>query len=223
MKKINVLGICLKDYTLKEALKNVDQYMQGRAVNTIAYISSKLLMAADGNDDWKTWIEAVDMTIFTETDILCIEGGISKNRVREIEENAFLIEFLKKAACENRSIYLLSDTQEKLTKLQENICRLQENLLIEDAAVLEFMESADMLINEINDWAPDIIISNLPSPRQERLMYEDKMKINARVWLALSEESMDGIGHQSIWRRLLRRIETKTFRKIAEKYHNDVK
>lgn len=221
MRKINVLGICLTDYTLKESLKIADQYMKSGAGNTIAYLSSKLLIAADGNEEWKAWIEAVDMTLCTEADVLCTEEGLPKSRIREIEENMFLVEFLRKAAKEKRKIYLLVNTREKLAALQEELLQLQDNLQITGGAVLELTDSADTFINEANDLAPDIIISELPSPRQEQIMYENRKKINAKIWLALLEGSTVCARHQNIGERLMRYIYIKIFRKRVEQYHNN--
>ncbi len=224
MRKINVLGICLKDYTLKEALQLADGYMQKNgAVHTIAYISSQLLIAADGSSEWKEWIESLDMTICTDADVLCADGGMPKSRISEIEENAFLVEFLKKAAKEGRRICLLADTKEKLALLQENLLHLQENLPITGSFVLGMPERAAAFINEANDIVPDVIISELPAPWQKQLLLENKKKINTRIWLALPEGGPACIRRQSIGKRLMQRIYRKIFKKRVKRYHNGKK
>ena len=220
MKEINVLGIQLKDYALRESLKLVDGYMKNRALNTIAYISSQILVTADGNAAQKEWIESMDMTVCAETDILNTDGGLSKNRVKEVEEDAFLTEFLKKTAREKRKLFLLAETQEGLQLLQDELIGLQGNLQIVGKEVVAPEMNIDNLINEINDLVPDIILSRLPSPRQECLMYENKKKINAAVWLALLEGNVARTRRQNAWKRVMRYIYKKVFRKKVADYRN---
>lgn len=222
MNKINILGITIKDYTLKEALKNADRYMKSGALNTIGYISSKLLIAAaNGSDTWKEWLEAFDMTVCTDADILCAGEEISKSRIREIEENSFLIEFLKKAAKEKRSIYLLADTEERLERLETGLRQMQDNLNMAGKSVLPYVEDIDGFINEVNGIVPDVIISRIPSPTQERLIHENKNRINAGVWLALLEENKIGTRRDPRSGRIMGYIYARLFRKKVEKYHNE--
>lgn len=221
MNKINILGINIKDYTLKEASKNFDAYMKNGALNTIGYISSKLLiMAANGGDEQKEWLESLDMTICTEPDILCTEEEISKSRVREIEENVFLATFLQKAVREKRAVCLVAHTKECVDTLQAELEQLQAGLRISGSAVLTPEESIDAFINEVNDLVPDIIISRLPSLWQEQLMYENKKKINAKIWLALPEESRLGTGRKGGEKRFMKYIYGKVFQKKVEKYRS---
>ena len=149
MKEINVLGIQLKDYALRESLKLVDGYMKNRALNTIAYISSQILVTADGNAAQKEWIESMDMTVCAETDILNTDGGLSKNRVKEVEEDAFLTEFLKKTAREKRKLFLLAETPEGLQLLQDELIGLQGNLQIVGKEVVAPEMNIDNLINNL--------------------------------------------------------------------------
>lgn len=219
MNKINILGINIKDYTLKEALKNSEGYMKNGACNTIAYISSRqLAAAAGGNEMQREWIESVDMTICAEADILCAEEGIGRNRIREIEENAFLVEFLKRAVRDRRNVYLLSDTEEHLSMLQTWLQQLQAGLCIAGKAVLPEEENIDNFINEVNAVAPDIMISQWLPPRQEHLVYEDKKKINAKIWLALLENSMVRTERKTTGSRMKQYFVRKVFRKKVEKY-----
>lgn len=219
MNKINILGINIKDYTLKEAVKNYDAYMKNGVLNTIGYISSKLLiMAANGSEEQREWIESLDMTICMEPDILCTEKEISRGRAREIEENAFLAAFLQRAVRERRSICLMAHTKECAEELQAELEQFQAGLRITGIAVLTQEESIDAFINEVNDLVPDIIISRLPLLWPEQLMYENKKKINAKIWLSLPEGGRLGIGRKGGEKRFMKYIYGKVFQKQVEKY-----
>ena len=52
----------------------------------------------------------------------------------------------------------------------------------------EGQDSADDLVNELNDVSPDVIISKLPNIVQQQLICENRHMINASVWVALLYE-----------------------------------
>ena len=70
MKKIHILGVAIRDYTLKESLTLTDEYLKNGAMNTVLFVSAKMLLAAGENPELKEWIESMDMTVCAETDIL---------------------------------------------------------------------------------------------------------------------------------------------------------
>lgn len=220
MRKINILGIRLKDYTLRESLKKVDEYMKNGALHTIAYISSQMLVTADENAAQKEWIESMDMTICAEVDILYTEEGVSKNRVREIEENAFMTELLRKIAREKRKIYLIAETKEQLVTLQRELLEMQNNLQVVGCAVLSPEDNVDNFINEVNDLVPNVIFSRISSPRQEQLIYENKKKINAGIWVALLEGNVVHNRRQKARKQLIRYVYKKLFHKKVADYRS---
>lgn len=191
MKKINLLGISLTDYSLKESLKLSNQYMNNGALNTISVISTQILVEAAENPQQIEWIESMDLTIWGETDILRAADNATRNRLREVENGDFLQEFFHRIARNRKTVYLLSDSEQQLTCLKERVLELQPGLnIVGQYALEDIAAGTDSFINEINDIVPAVIVSRFPYPLQEQLMYENKMKINANVWIALPEHSV---------------------------------
>ena len=63
MQKINILGVELTDYSLKESLLRLDGYVRGGGLNTILYITTPVLIMAGENEEEKKEIESMDMTL----------------------------------------------------------------------------------------------------------------------------------------------------------------
>ncbi|HKM03419.1 MAG TPA: WecB/TagA/CpsF family glycosyltransferase [Lachnospiraceae bacterium] len=186
MKQIKLLGITLRDYTLRESMKLVNSYLNNGALNTISYISTQILVEAAENPEQQEWIESMDLTISGELDILRAAAITSRNRFHEVENDEFMKEFLKKIVRNRKTIFLLSDSQGNLENLQNEIREYQENIRIVGSYILDELSGRqDSLINEINDIVPTVIISCMPYPYQEQLMYENKIRINSEVWIAL--------------------------------------
>lgn len=190
MKKMDLLGISLTDYTLREAMKRSNEFMYNGALNTISYISIQMLVDAVEDEERKTWIESMDMTVCGETDILRAAGILARNRIREVEEDEFLKEFIRKLSRNKRKLYLIAENEEEVKKLEDYLRCYGTDLLITGryAADRETV-SVDNLINDINDIVPNIIISKLSSPWQEQLMSENRQFVNADIWLGLLEHS----------------------------------
>ena len=95
MKEMNILGVSITEYSLKESLKLTDIYLENGAMNTVLFVSAKMLLAAGENPELKEWIESMDMTVCAETDILRAADMATMSRVREIENNAYLKEVVR--------------------------------------------------------------------------------------------------------------------------------
>lgn len=222
MKQINLLGITLRDYTLRESMKLASIYLNSGALNTISYISTQILVEAGENAEQKEWIESMDLTISGELDILRAATITNRNRFHEVENDEFMKEFLKKIVRSRKTIFLLSDSETSLANLHKELLEYQENIQIVGSYILDELSGGqDSLINEINDIVPTVIISCMPYPYQEQLMYENKKRINAEVWIALpgnrksKKRKKFGTGKISLY------FDKRIFRKRVSKYQNE--
>lgn len=222
MKKINLLGISLRDYTLKESMKLASIYLNNGALNTISYISTQILVEAGENLEQQEWLESMDLTISGDLDILRAAAITSRSRFHEVENDEFIKEFLKKIVRSRKTVFLLSDSETSLANLYKEMLEYQENIQIVGSYILDELSGGqDSLINEINDIVPTVIISCMPYPYQEQLMCENKKRINAEIWIALpgnrrsKKRKKFGNGKISLY------LDKRIFRKRISKYQNE--
>ncbi len=230
MRTINVLGIELKDYPLREALKLTERYMNNGALNVIAYVSQKRLILAAENEKLKNWVEQLDLTLYSDPEILNgaeqAENGLleeqetrkvtlQSGRQKEIEDRAYLREFSKRAVKYRKKIYLLAASEEKVNAMQKSLRESQNGLLIAGYGILNGDENGtdqeSAIVNEINDIAPGIIIAELPFESCCHFVENNRMYINADVILELPEEGVTkAVPHGLVrltlfgWRKLFR-------------------
>lgn len=222
MKEINLLGISLIDYTLKESLKLSNHYLNNGALNTILVVSTRILVEAGENPEYKKWIESMDMTVCGETDILRATDSATRNRLKEVENGEFVREFFHRLAWNHKKVFLLSNSEQQMEFLKKKIQEVHSNLIIVGQYVLEDVTTGmDFFINEINDVVPNVIISSMPHPLQEQLMYENRMKMNANVWLALPEHSVIQTRKGIRTSRLLTLFYKKMFKRRVSRYNNE--
>lgn len=189
MKVIDVLGMQITDYPMKEAIKLALKYVSGGAMNTIFYVSSQVLLDAGDNPRQKEWLESMDLILYGEPTVLDVLGERSRERKNEIKQDEFLHEFVKKIARGKQSVYLILDTQEKADALEQYLTELHGSIQIVGKYIWDDTASGtEDLVNELNDASPDVIISKLPNAVQQRLICENRRMINANVWVALLYE-----------------------------------
>lgn len=185
MKEIDVLGVTVKDCSLRESLKITDGYLRNGAMNTIVYLSSKLLVDAGANEEQRAWIQAADLTIFGDANVLRTIKA-QEHRIQEVQEDIYLREFLKKLVRMKRKVFLLSDSKEHMDSLQQELTEAQENLQIVRKYIMEEEGDEEQhLLNEINESAPSVIISRVDYAFQGKLMEEGRKFCNADIWIGL--------------------------------------
>lgn len=223
MKEIFILGLKLRDYSMREKLQLSEKYMHNGILNTIECVNAQVVMRAGEDEDQKKKLEAMDLVVCCDTDIAHAAGVVSYTRLREIENNSFLKEFIRKLVREKRTVYLIADGEDSLKALKDELEELSGRLRIVGSGILHegLTESGiDTLLNDINDKAPKVLFSLCNYPFQETFIYENKGKINANIWLGLQkgcpirQEKEKGI------RKLSRSLERRLFRKKVCQYEN---
>lgn len=221
MQKINILGTAITDYSLKESLALMEEYVRSGALNTILYITTPTLILAAKNEEEKQLIEAMDMTLCGDTDILRVAKIDAMGRLYEVENFVFLKEFLRRVVRSNKQVYLLAESEEELRKLGRELEMIQKGIVVGGSSIIEeAAEDKEEIINRINDVAPLAVISRLPSGRQEKWMLESKLLINAEVWLGIDKDMTLDRTEKSVYKKLRDKFYRKMFYRRISRFED---
>ncbi len=222
MQKMDILGVTLTDYSLKESLLLLDGFLENGALNTILYVTTPMLILAGKDENEKERIESMDMTLCGESDILRVAKIESKSRSYEVENLVFLKEFLRRIVRGGKTIYLLSDSEEDAQKLRDELKDFQRGISVRGYQIIkEDAENVEEVVNDINDIAPSVIISRMAGSRQEQWMLEAKPYINAEVWLGISKDMKLGERRESFQKKAMSRIYKKMFHDRMNRYNGE--
>lgn len=222
MQNINILGVMLTDYSLKESLTLLEEYMTNGKLNTILYITAPVLMAAGKDEEEKNCIESMDLTLCGDAELLRVSKIESASRQYEVENRVFLKEFFRRMVHRNRKIYLLAESEEDLETFRHELEMFQSGLLISGSSVMsEDTEDMEEIINRINDVAPAAIISRLPHGRQEKYMTDFKLLANAEVWLGIPKDMVLGATKEPFRKKMLGRIYKKIFHRRMNRFNDE--
>ena len=220
---MQLLGIELRDYSVKESLRLVGQYLNDAKLDTICFLSTDILLNAGEDENLKLWLESMDLTIPVSEEILHAAGITNRSRIKEVVNSVFYKEFVKRLSNEKRTMFILEETQSVLDASVEYIEKYASGIQLVGTYAFENLTGDEAsIINDINAAVPDIVISRLSSPRQEQFVFENKNKINAKIWVALKDtfvakENVKGLKFE----KLSKLIEKTIFRRMVSKYENN--
>lgn len=220
IKKIDILGMQLDNYTVREAIMQVESYLSNSALNTIESISMQMLLVSEEDPVVREVIASLDLAVIGEKEIMQVAGAKSMQRIDETEENDFSAEFFKRVERNKKSVFLLGGTEPKLARMKGQLQQEFPKLVIAgEYAVENCVGDLDAVINELNAMTPDVIVSILPTPMQEHFFFEHKDKMNASIWYGMGE---NGIGkkHHGIGNFFQSMIHKGRLKNSIEKYHD---
>ena len=193
IKKIDIMGILLDDYTVREALHQIESFSDDNVLRSIESISMQMLMEAEQDEELRNAISSLDLAIVGQKEILEVAGVGTMQRIKETEENDFFYEFLKRLERNHKRLFLLGETEEKNNRIKEKLIEQYPQLSIVGEYALEnCIGDQAAVINEMNAATPDLVLSALPSPTQEHFFWKHKDKINARIWYGVGDVEIDG-------------------------------
>lgn len=191
IKKVDILGVQLDNYTVREAIMKVEGYLDNNVLNIIERITAQMLIDLDTDDVIKNVIGSLDLAVIGDKEIIQATGLGTMQRIRETEENDFYFEFFKRVERNKKTVFLLGEKAERLneirTELEQEFPKLE---IVGEYAIEDCVGNWEGVINDINVLAPEVILSVLPSPLQEHFLWEHRDKMNANIWYGIGNLSV---------------------------------
>lgn len=192
-KKIDIMGIELDNYTVREAVMQVETYLSGDMLNTVESVSMRMLIESENDPVVREVLSMLDLAVIGEKEIIQAAGVPTMQRMQETEENDFTYEFFKRIERNKRSVFLLGETEHRIAGIKRELAEAFPKLIFAGEYALEnCVGDLEAVINEMNAMTPDIIVSILPTPLQEHFFAEHKDKMSATIWYGMGEFGIHG-------------------------------
>lgn len=208
IKEIIVAGIKLNSYTALENLTQIGNNLDNNVFTTVEEIYMRTLLLAKEDEVVKNEVEALDVTVIAENGVWDAAGENSSLRRREVERREFFFQLMHILERNKYSIFVLGEELQEVAVTCEYIAEEFPRLSIVGAKALEECIGTDEgIINDINLLAPGVIVSVLPSPRQEHFLAENKRMLSTKLWYGIGSGKIAGQKHS------LKHMLLKTLRK----------
>lgn len=224
IKKIDILGMQIDNYTVRESILRLDTYMSNTVLNIIETVTMKQLVKAAENPAIKDCLMQADLCIIGEREILAETGNATVQRMREVRDQDFMLELLKRVVRNQKRVFLIAMTSEELEEIQTVFTEINPKIsIVGSYAVADCVGDMDSVVNELNGTTPDIVISALDSPMEEEFILEHKDKIGAGVWYGIGASYKTVHGHRGVGELLQKLTFRGKLRHSVSKYENENK
>jgi len=185
-KTVDILGIPVDSITMTEAVSRVASFIEEGGLHMIFTPNAEIIMIAQKDDDLKN--------ILTQADMLTADGAgvvlASKLLKRRVPEKVSGVDMVREIfkACKEKSLrcYLLGSKPGVAQAAADNISREYPGVVIVGCHDGYFTEDMnDEIVNEINATNADLLLVALGAPKQEKWIYKNKDKLNARVCMGV--------------------------------------
>lgn len=186
IKKIDIAGLQLDNYTVREMIMKIDRCMSERNFTTIEEINMDTLHMAASDEDVKEAIGVLDYTVIADTGILSAASAETMQRKHEIEDHDFFYELFKRLERNHKNIFILGESESTVSEAAGFLKELFDKIEIKGSGVINDTENvSEAIVNEINIASPDVVVSFLPSPAQETFLLHNKDKLSTNLWYGI--------------------------------------
>lgn len=218
-KKVQVLGIQLDNYTVREMMLLLEEYITTEGLNLVEVVSPDLLMLASKNAEVKAMIEETDLQIIGHPVILEVVKESYEQQSNEIQKCELEKQFLQSLIRKKKTVYWIGASESALQGFQEYIEENYPDLNIVGYFAGTIGEvNADAVMNDINNTAADVILLNLPSPQQEQFVMENRNRFNARLCICMGTSLESRYPSRSRVSKLKALIDQTVFKRKVIKY-----
>lgn len=188
MNKMKVMNVELNLETTDDLLALADTYFDTPGLQLIGAVSMRMLMLAQKDGGFADILNHYDIALPGETVILQ-QGNIKEPALyKEINDNEFFEGFVDLLIRKQKRVFLLGETQYQMKELSEYFRKNYGEVLVVGMGCLTDGKEVSMLVNEINIQAPDVIFSVIPSPAQERFIWERRRMLDAGIWFGMNNQ-----------------------------------
>lgn len=186
MKKIRLLNTKVNNLTMQETIQAVDDMIQAERKSYIVAINVDVIMKIEKDPILKKIVDEADLTLVDGKPLIWI-SRFQKRPVKEKISGSDLVpELCRNAAQRRYTIFILGGKKGIAEKAKTNLERQYPDIRIVDtyAPPLGFEQNQPELtkINEMISAAhPDLLIVCFGCPKQEKFVYENMSKYDAKV------------------------------------------
>lgn len=214
--KIDVLGIRLDDYTAKDAIKAITEFIKEETVSMVEVVTAESVMRMAQDESGHRGHCTMDLVLPGDRAILEAAEVEDEKVLQDAENRGFLKMLFQYLHKNSISVFLLADTMDEAEELKKYIQKEYVNIRIAGVAgIPEGTSSDDMIINMINGAEAECIIASIISDKQEAFICRCKNILNVKLWVGISQMETFFTERDSLIERIFVFINRKILKKKA--------
>lgn len=184
MESVNILGVRIDKVDLNGAVFKVMELLKKGSPASVFTPNSEIIYLAKDDDEFKKILNSSDLNTADGIGVV-YASKILKNPVIERVAGFDLAKSLLPFMNENKlKLFLFGGKEGVGKRAKEEILKDYPDI---DICGIEngYFDSSDKIIENINAKSPDFVFVCLGAPKQEKWIYENKDKLNAKVLMGI--------------------------------------
>ncbi len=189
--KADMLGISIDLYDTKQATRMVCSYLNKESSNTVFFVDEKICRDIQDSDEARGLVNSSDMVLLSKKVGADVDSMHIKTQL-PIDVSTFFDKLFSQLEKDMQELYIVTDTDEEVDILMDAMHTNKSNLLIQGSGMEDIGEyQYDMLTNNINSVAPDVLLLCGGIDRQMDFLINYRTQINTSVCIFVGEEFKD--------------------------------
>ncbi len=187
-KNIDVFGISLETYTVRENMQFFEEFVTTEELNIVSVVSSYMLMTASADQRLTDFIKKTDLRIIADPVIYEVVQGNYEQQYGQIKKQELEEQFLKCLIRKKKKIYFIGENEEQVRRFEIYIQEHYSDLIIAGTCGEGIEDDkVEHIINEINSADVDVLLLFFHSPSQENFIMNNKHLIHARLCVCIGD------------------------------------
>lgn len=206
-KTVNILGVEVSASAMKDTVDKLMGFLEEPRLHTVFTPNSEIIYAAYKDEYFKKVLNSADINTADGIGVVYASKILRQPISERVAGYDLMHAFLKEAAKSARKVFLFGSKPGVAEKAGEMLSDMYAGLKICGTRDGYFNEDdTKEIIADINASKPDIVLVCLGAPKQEKWIYENRDKIEARVAMGLggSLDTLTGVTQRApeSWQRL---------------------
>lgn len=187
-KNIQVFGIDLETYTVRENMQFLEDFVTSEEMNIVSVVSPYMLNAALNNEELHNFIKECDLRIIADTVILEVADDKYEQQYSQIRKMELEEQFLKYLIRKKKKIFAFFGDREQLKRFENYVGENYPDLIVAGTCGdgIEEIE-IENIINEINSADVDVLLLNFHSPNQEKFIMDYKQLLHTKLCICMGD------------------------------------
>ncbi|GAB1350731.1 WecB/TagA/CpsF family glycosyltransferase [Ignavibacteriales bacterium] len=182
LNKINFHGLAISDFTEDELWKEIDFTIQSGKQVAIHWKSLGTPYLVKKTSDLLEVINQFDIILVDGRSLFLFLKIMGHKPLTELYTSWFTLELLKRAAASNYSVMILGATEE-VNRIATEKIRHEFGVKAVHPGINGYFtpEDEDRIVGQINQYAPDILLVGISTPKKELFAHKHRHHLNVRV------------------------------------------
>lgn len=185
-KRVNILDVCFDKVTMKEAVDTVIRYIDENEKHTILTANPEIVMKAHHDKEFCKLMNQGDLVVADGIGIIIASKIIKKYLPERVAGYDLIQNIFKKIMTMDKTVYLFGAAPKVAEKAAELMMIKYPGLKIIGSHDGYFdNEEEKLIIKEINELKPDLLLVGLGAPKQEDWWFSHKDELNVKVCIGV--------------------------------------